>query len=107
MAYLFLAGAICAEVAATMSLRAAEGLSRPGYLVVVAVGYVSAFVLLSFALERGLALGIAYAIWAAAGVAAIAVLSIPAFGETLNAVQIGGLALVIAGVIALELGASH
>lgn len=107
MTYLFLAAAICAEVAATMSLRASEGFSRPGYVAVVVVGYIAAFALLNLALERGLALGMAYAIWAAAGVAAVAVLSVPAFGETLTALQIGGLVLVIAGVVALELGASH
>ena len=41
----------------------------------VAVGYIVAFTLLSFGLERGLNLGIAYGIWAAAGVAAVAILS--------------------------------
>lgn len=107
MGYLFLAGAICAEVMATLSLRASEGFSKLGFTILVAVGYIVAFTLLSFGLERGLHLGIAYGIWAAAGVAAVAILSWPLFGEALSALQIGGLMLVIAGVFALELGASH
>jgi hypothetical protein len=44
---------------------------------------------------------------AAVGVAAVAVLSIPLFGETLTRIQVGGLVLVVAGVVALEAGASH
>ncbi|MFN8152122.1 MAG: multidrug efflux SMR transporter [Solirubrobacterales bacterium] len=107
MGYVFLAGAIASEVAATMSLRASEGFSKLGFTALVAVGYITAFALLSAALERGLPLGIAYGIWAAVGVAAVAILSVPIFGESLTAMQIGGLALVISGVIALEIGGAH
>lgn len=107
MGYVFLAGAIASEVAATMSLRASEGFSKLGFTTLVAVGYITAFALLSAALERGLPLGIAYGIWAAVGVAAVAILSVPIFGESLTAMQIGGLALVISGVIALEIGGAH
>jgi len=59
------------------------------------------------ALGRDLPLGIAYGIWAAAGVAAVAVLSIPLFGESLSGVQAGGLVLVVLGVVALEAGGAH
>lgn len=107
MGYAFLAGAIMSEVIATLSLRASEGFSKWPYVVVIVVGYIAAFALLSAALERGLSLGIAYGIWAAAGVASVAILSIPLFGETLTAVQVGGIVLVIGGVLALELGGAH
>ncbi len=107
MGYVFLVGAIASEVVATLSLRASEGFSRAPYVVVVLVGYVTAFVLLSQALERGLALGVAYGIWAAAGVAAVAVLSVPVFGESISALQVLGLGLVILGVIALEAGGAR
>jgi small multidrug resistance pump len=107
MGYVFLAGAICAEVAATLCLRASDGFSKAPYAVVVVVGYIAAFGFLTLALERGLPLGIAYGIWAAVGVAAVAVLSIPIFGETLTAIQMGGLVLVVLGVVALEAGAEH
>jgi len=104
MGYLFLAGAIASEVIATLSLRASEGFSKLGYTAVVVVGYVAAFVLLSLTLTRGVQLGVAYGIWAAVGVAAVAVLSIPLFGEGLTGTQVGGLVLVVLGVVALEVG---
>jgi small multidrug resistance pump len=106
MAYVFLGAAIGAEVVGTLCLRASDGLSRPPFVAVVIAGYVAAFVLLSLALDRGLALGVAYGIWAAAGVGAVAVLSVPLFGESLSALQVGGLVLVVLGVFALELGAT-
>ncbi|MDQ3734231.1 MAG: SMR family transporter [Actinomycetota bacterium] len=107
MGYVFLAGAIASEVVATLSLRASEGFSKLGFAFVVVVGYVVAFFLLSLTLTRGVPLGIAYGIWAAVGVAAVAVLSIPLFDEGLSAIQVGGLVLVVLGVIALEAGGSH
>lgn len=106
MGYVFLAGAIAAEIVATLSLRASEGFSRIGLAVVVVVGYVASFALLSQALTRDVPLGIAYGIWSAVGVAAVAVLSIPLFGESLTLTQVGGLVLIIAGVVALEVGAA-
>jgi small multidrug resistance pump len=106
MAYVFLAAAIGAEVVGTLCLRASEGLSKPPFVAVVITGYVAAFILLSLALDRGLPLGVAYGIWAAAGVASVAVLSVPLFGESLSALQVGGLVLVVLGVFALEIGAT-
>lgn len=107
MAYLFLTAAICAEVSGTLSLRASEGFSRLPYAVVVVVGYLASIMFLNFALQRGMPLGIAYGIWAATGVAAVAVLSVPIFGETISTLQAGGLVLVVLGVFALEIGGAH
>ena len=107
MGYFFLTLAITAEVIATLSLRASEGFTRPSFAALVVVGYIGAFLFLSMALGRGLSLGVAYGIWAAAGVAAVAILSVPLFGETVTALQAGGIALVIAGVAAIEIGGAH
>lgn len=107
MPYLFLAAAITCEVIATLSLRASDGFTKAPFAVVVVVGYVLSFGLLSAGLQRGLPLGVAYGIWAAVGVASVAILSVPLFGETITLVQAGGIALVIAGVVAIELGAEH
>lgn len=107
MPWLFLAGAIITEVIATTALKVSEGFSRPIPSIIVAVGYIAAFGLLSQALVRGMALGVAYGVWAALGVALVAVVGAAFFGEGLTVVQIGGIALVIAGVLALELGAAH
>lgn len=107
MAYWLLGGAILTEVIATLSLRASEGLTRFGFAAVVIVGYVLSFVLLAQALTRGMPLGSAYAIWAAVGVATVAAVSVPVFGESISAVQAGGIVLIIAGVVAVELGSAH
>jgi small multidrug resistance pump len=107
MGYLFLAGAISSEVVATLSLRASDGFRKPLFVAILVVGYLASFALLSAALGRGVPLGLAYGIWAAIGVALVALLSIPLFGESLTAVQVAGLALVIAGVVALEVGAAE
>jgi small multidrug resistance pump len=105
VAYLFLALAIVTEVVATVSLKLSEGFSRLGPSVVVVVGYLLAFGLLSQALARGLGVSVAYGVWAAAGVALVAIAGAVLLGESLTWVQVGGIALVIGGVLALELGA--
>jgi small multidrug resistance pump len=105
VAYVFLALAIVSEVVATVSLKLSEGFSRLGPSVVVVVGYLLAFGLLSQALSRGLGVSVAYGVWAAAGVALVAVAGAVLLGESLTWVQVGGIALVIGGVLALELGA--
>ncbi|GAA4803460.1 hypothetical protein GCM10023220_35900 [Streptomyces ziwulingensis] len=56
-------------------------------------------------LRAGLALGVAYGIWGASGVALTAVLATVIFGDPLTAVMGVGIALVIAGVLCVELGA--
>jgi small multidrug resistance pump len=107
MPWLFLAGAIITEVIATSALKLSEGFTRTVPSIVVAVGYLAAFGLLSQALTRGMAIGVAYGVWAAAGVALVAMVGVAFFGESMTWVQVGGIALVIAGVLALEMGAAH
>ena len=71
------------------------------------VGYLIAFSLLAIVLDRGLPVSISYAIWAGAGVALVALLSVPIFGEAISDLQAAGFALVIAGVVAIEVGGNH
>lgn len=105
--WVWLLVAVASEVVATASLRASEGFTRLGWSVVVVLGYCAAFYSLSQALVRGMPLGQAYAVWCALGVASIALIGVVLFGESLSALQVGGLALVVAGVVLLELGAAH
>lgn len=99
-----LTGAIAAEVVATLSLKAA--LEVPALFVVVGFGYLIAFALLTLVLRTGMALGVAYGVWAAAGVALTAMLSAAIYGEPLTPLMGIGIGLVIAGVLCVELG-SH
>ncbi|MFC6091470.1 DMT family transporter [Saccharothrix lopnurensis] len=104
--YLVLAVAIVAEVAATVSLKLSEGFSRVVPSIVVVVGYLVAFTALGKVLHLGMPIGVAYAIWCAFGVAAVAGVGVVLFKEPLNATMVVGLLLVIAGVVAIELGSN-
>jgi small multidrug resistance pump len=107
MGYLYLAAAIVSEVIATSFLKFASGPKNVWWAyIIVGVGYVLSFVLLSLTLRAGVPLGIAYAIWAGAGVVVVAVISWLVFHESLTWQQIVGMVLVIAGVGLLELGAA-
>ena len=107
MPWLFLAGAILSEVVATTFLKLSEGFTKLVPSIVVVVGYVVAFGMLSQALTRGMTVGVAYGVWAAVGIALVAIAGAAFLGESLTWVQVGGIAMVIAGVLALELGAAH
>jgi small multidrug resistance pump len=104
---LLLAIAIATEVGATLCLRASEGFSRPLPSVFVVIGYGVSFWLLALVL-RDISVGTTYAIWAGAGTAAIALVGMLALGEPATAVRIGSIALIVAGVIGLNLaGGAH
>ena len=68
--YLFLAGAILAEVIATTALKASDGFSKLVPSLIVVVGYVIAFVCLSQTLKT-IPTGVAYAIWSGVGIVLI------------------------------------
>lgn len=106
MEWVFLVGAILTEVTATLSLRSAVG-GRRWLYAVVAAGYLSAFTLLSLSLGAGMPLGIAYGIWAAAGVALTAVASTLIFKEPFSVLMAIGIALIMGGVLLVEVGAVH
>ncbi|APX33441.1 cation transporter [Brachybacterium sp. P6-10-X1] len=104
IAWLLLVGAILSEVTATLSLRGA--LDRPLLYIVVVIGYALSFGCLALVLRRGMALGVAYGIWAACGVVLTAALSAVLFGEAFTAMKISGVVLIAAGVAVVEIG-SH
>jgi small multidrug resistance pump len=93
MVYLMLGGAILAEVLGTTAMKYSDG-------------YLIAFALLAQTL-RTMSVGTAYAIWAGVGTAVIAGIGMVFLGESASAVKLAGLALVIAGVVVLNLGGAH
>ncbi|EYT55135.1 MULTISPECIES: DMT family transporter [Kocuria] len=104
MAWLFLSVSILTEVAGTLSLRmAARGRRR--WYAAVAVGYLVAFTCLSLVLAEGMALGVAYGIWSASGVALTALAGRVLFREPFTWVTAAGVALIAGGVLLIELGA--
>ena len=106
MTILFLIGASLSEVGATMSLRASQGFAKRIWIIPITIGYLSAFGLLTLALAKGLALGVAYGVWTASGIALTAVLARIIFKEPLTNTMTTGIGLIAAGVLIVELGAS-
>jgi small multidrug resistance pump len=98
----FLAGAIATEVTSTSLLPSTHQFTRPWPVVAVVIGYVASFYLLSRALKF-VPLSVTYAVWSAVGTAAIALISVTAFGERMTLVKIVGLGLVVGGVVVLNL----
>lgn len=101
-AWAYLVVAICCELAATLSLRRA--VDHPRWYSVVVPGYLVAFVFLSLALAEGMALGVAYGVWTAVGVALAAVFSRLLFREPLTPLMGAGIVLIAGGVLLVELG---
>ncbi|MFV0136687.1 DMT family transporter [Streptomyces sp. HMX87] len=106
MGYLLLAGAIAAEVAATTAMKYSHGFSRLIPSLLTALGYIVSFALLAQTLKT-VAVGTAYAIWAGVGTAAIATIGVVFLGEGMTAVKATGIALIIIGVVVLNLGGGH
>ncbi len=106
MGYLLLAGAIAAEVAGTTAMKYSEGFSRLLPSLVTVLGYLISFTLLAQTL-RTLSIGTAYAIWSGIGTAAIAGIGIAFMGEGMTLTKAAGIALIIVGVVVLNLGGGH
>ncbi len=99
--WIFLALAIISEVIATSFLKAAEGFTRLWPSLVVVIGYLLAFYLLSLTL-RTIPVGVAYAIWSGVGIVLIALSGWLFLGQSLDLPALIGLALIIVGVVVIN-----
>ena len=103
MSWAALAGAILLEVFSTLGLRASEGFRNKKWIAPVLIGYLGSFAMLSFTLSLGMPVGIAYGIWTACGVALVAILGRVLFAEPLTRQMLAGIALIIVGVVVIEM----
>lgn len=99
--WLFLAAAIGAEVIGTTALKASEGFSRLWPSLIVIAGYGIAFYFLSLTL-RTIPVGVAYAIWSGLGIVLITLAAWLLFGQKLDLPTIVGMALIIVGVVIMN-----
>lgn len=99
--WLFLLAAIISEVTATSSLKASSRFTKIMPSVVVVVGYALSFYFLSLVL-KAIPIGIAYAVWAGLGIVLLAVVGWIVFGQALDAPALLGMALILAGIIIMN-----
>lgn len=99
--YLYLAIAITAEVIATTSMKALNGFSKPLPLLLVIVGYAISFWMLSLVVKT-IPVGVAYAVWAGLGIVLVSIAAAVLYQQTLDLAAIAGMALIIAGVVVIQ-----
>jgi small multidrug resistance pump len=102
MQWLYLAVAIVAEVIATSMLKTTESFTRLGPSLVVVAGYVTAFYFLTLTL-KSIPVGVAYAVWSGVGIVLVALVAWLWHKQTLDLPAIIGMALIIAGVLVMNL----
>ena len=103
---LLLALAIAVEVAASALLPKAQGFTNLPWTIVVLTGYAIAIWLLTL-IVRTMPVSVAYAIWAGAGTALVAVAGFVFLGESITWLKAVSLAAIVAGVIGLNLAGAH
>lgn len=107
MTYILLAAAIVAEILGTLLLKQTEGFSKFWPTVGTLALYGTAFYLLAQTLMRGLNIGVAYATWSGVGIAVITAFGAYFLGESVSPTKFIGMAMVIAGVVTLNLSGAH
>jgi len=102
MSWVYLVAAILFEVAGTTCMKLSHGFEKLTPSILLFVFYVISFTLLSMTLKK-MDVSVAYAIWSGLGTALIAVIGVVWFGEDLTWQKTGWIALIIAGVMGLNL----
>jgi quaternary ammonium compound-resistance protein SugE len=90
------------EVGWAIGLKYSMGFTRLLPSVLTVAGALASFWLLARAMQA-LPVGTAYAVWVGVGAVGTAVLGIVLFDEPVNAMRLAGIALVVAGIVALRL----
>jgi small multidrug resistance pump len=102
MCWIYLIIAILTEVAGTTALKLSQGLTKTIPAIAMAIFYIISFIFLALALKK-IEVGTAYAIWSGIGTALIALIGFLWFQESLDALKVVSLGLIILGVIGLNL----
>lgn len=106
MAYVWLVVAIGFEVVGTSLLKPSEGLTKLWPSLGAMGSYLLACAMLAQA-TREIPTGIAYAMWSGLGTAAIVAIGLVFLGDRLTPATISGIALIVGGVIVLNLAGAH
>ena len=106
MCWIWLFLAIFLEVAATVLMKMSDGLTRAVPTVGMFMLYGLSFIPMTIALKE-MEIGAVYAIWSAVGTAVVAVLGVIVFHEQASPLKAVAIALIIAGVVCLNLASRH
>lgn len=97
--------AIVTEVIATTALKSSNGFTKLTPSIIVIIGYVISFYMLSITL-KSLPMGITYAIWSGVGIVLISLIGWFYFKQQLDIASLIGMALIVAGVIVINVFSS-
>lgn len=104
MEWILLLISICFEVLADTCMKLSDGFRKKKWVPGIVLGYAVSFSIMAMVLAV-LPLGIAYAIWSSLAIVLTAVVGKLVWKEKFNAKKITGMALIVAGVVLLKIGA--
>ena len=102
VSYLYLAAAIVSEVIGTSALKASNEFTKLVPTLIMMAAFLSAFYFLTLTL-RTIPVGVAYAIWSGVGIVLISLVARVLFSQKLDAPAIIGMAMIVAGVLVINL----
>nr|WP_262927255.1 multidrug efflux SMR transporter [Phytohalomonas tamaricis] len=102
MSYLYLACAITAEVVGTTALKSSYSFTRLGPSAITVISYAIAFYMLA-QLLKSVPVGLAYALWSGLGMVLVMISAMVVYGERPDWAAVLGVAMIIAGVIVIQL----
>lgn len=107
MEWIYLIIAIAFELTATTLMKMSNGFTKLLPSIGTFLGYAICFTALSMSLKK-IDVGVAYAIWGAAGIAAMSIIGVIFFKESISALKIFSILFIVLGVIGLNLsGTGH
>lgn len=107
MYWLFLVAAIGFEVLGTTSMKFSNGFTKLVPSILMGLFYILSLSMLTISLKK-INVSTAYAIWSGIGTAAIAAIGFMFFKEQISIIKIAAIALIILGVVILNLaGGAH
>jgi quaternary ammonium compound-resistance protein SugE len=102
VAWIALVAAGALDVLWAVSMKYADGYSKPGWSI-VSLLLLAAFVFLLGRSLQVLPVGTAYAVWTGIGAVGTVIMGIALFDESLDPIRVGCIGLVVAGIIGLKL----
>ena len=89
------------ELASTGFMHKAQGFSKPLPSALAVLFYGASFYIFNLSL-RGIEISVAYAVWSAVVMAALAAIGMTVLGESVTTAKVGGIAAIIGGTILLS-----